>query len=118
LTPSPWIISLQNFRNFDLLTSMLGATADPPTTTHADGAETSLMLFYRPDMVRPGYEQALTSTSTVFRNAARTGNRSDNPSGTGGFPTTKASSDVARRILEFRTTSMGDAVMVVLRARK
>jgi len=118
LTPSPWIISLQNFRNFDLLTSMLGTTADPPTTTHADGAETSLMLFYRPDMVRPGYEQALTSTSTVFRNAVRSGNRSDNPSGTGGFPTTKASGDVARRILEFRTTSMGDAVMVVLRARK
>lgn len=118
LTPSPWIISLQNFRNFDLLTSMLGSSADPPTATHADGAETSLMLFFRPDMVRPGYEHAQTSTSTVFRNAVRSGNRSDNPSGTGGFPTTKASADVARRILEFRTTSMGDAVMVVLKARK
>ena len=118
LTPNPWIISLQNFRNFDLLTSMLGANADPPTTTHADGAETSLMLFYRPDMVRTGYEHAQTSTSTVFRNAARSGNRSDNPSGTGGFPTTKASGDVAQRILEFRTTSMGEAVTAVLRSRK
>jgi len=76
------------------------------------------MLFYRPEMVRPGYERAQTSTSTVFRNAARTGNRSDNPSGTGGFPTTKASGEVARRILEFRTMSMGEAVTVVLSSRK
>lgn len=118
LAPSPWIISLQNYRNFDLLTSLLGTTADPPTTLHADGAETSLMLFYRPDMVRPGYEQAQTSTSTVFRSVLRSGNRADNPSGTGGFPTTKASGEVARRILEFRTMSMGDAVLAILRSRK
>ena len=73
LTPSPWIVPLPNFRNFDLLTSLLGTTADRPTTTHADGAETSLMLFYRPELVRPGYEQAQTPTSTAFRKAAESG---------------------------------------------
>ena len=64
--PEPSLISLETYRNFELLTTLLGSGSEPPRTNHADGAETSLMLFYRPDMVRAGYRRAPISTSTAF----------------------------------------------------
>ena len=69
------------------------------------------MLFYRPDMVRAGPPSAhRISTSTVFFAAGESGNRADNPSGTGGFPSDKASASVAKRLLDYRTAVMGDAI--------
>lgn len=73
------------------------------------------MLFYRPETVRPGYQRGTVSTTTQFFAAGRSGNRADNPSGTGGFPMAKASASVAKTLLDYRTKVMGDAIAQALR---
>ena len=114
LKPGPTLLSLEKFRNFNLLATLLGSGPELPQTNHADGTETSLMLFYRPDTVRPGYQRATVSTSTTFFAAGRSGNRADNPSGTGGFPMANASASVAKRLLDYRTAVIGDVIARVL----
>ena len=110
LTPEPSLVPLENYRNFELVTTLLGSGPEQPRTNHADGTEISLMLFYRPDMVRAGYRRAAISTTTIFFAAGESGNRADNPSGTGGFPSDKASASVGKRLLDYRTAVMGDAI--------
>ena len=110
LAPEPSLIPLEKYRNFELLTTLLGSGPEQPRTNHADGTEISLMLFYRPDLVRSGYRDAAISTTTVFFAAGESGNRADNPSGTGGFPSAKASASVGKRLLDYRTAVMGDAI--------
>ena len=54
------------------------------------------------------------STTTTFFAAGRSGNRADNPSGTGGFPMANASASVAKRLLDYRTAVIGDVIARVL----
>ena len=110
----PSLIVLDNFRNFELLGRLLGNGTEPPRSTHADGAEISLMLFYRPDMVRRGYEKLPQTPSSKFFAANLSGDRADNPSGMGGFPSAKASAAVGKAILDYRTALMGDMIARVL----
>jgi creatinine amidohydrolase len=110
LTSEPSLLVLQDFRNFPLLTKLLGSGSEPPRTNHADGAETSLMLFYRPDMVRSGYRNTPIGTSSAFFAAGLSGNRADNPTGTGGFPSDKASAAVGKQLLDYRTALLGDVI--------
>ena len=117
LAPDPSLIPLEKYRNFELLTTLLGSGSEPPRTNHADGTEISLMLFYRPDMVRAGYRRAAISTTTAFFAAGQSGNRADNPSGTGGFPSDKASAAVGKRLLDYRTAVMGDAIARTLQMK-
>jgi hypothetical protein len=100
--PGPTLLVIDKFRNLELLTTLLGSGAEAPQTTHADGTEASMMLFYRPQAVRPGYQPGTVSTTARFRAAERSGNRADDPSGTGGFPMAKASATVAKRVLTYR----------------
>ena len=113
----PSLLALANFRNFELLGRLLGNGSEPPTTSHADGAEISLMLFLRPDMVRPGYRELPQSTSSRFLAASNSGNRADNPSGMGGFPSAKASAAVGKAMLDYRTALMGETIAQVLAKR-
>ena len=75
------------------------------------------MLFYRPDMVRSGYAQLPQTASSVFLSAGRSGNRAENPTGMGGYPPAKASAEVGKAIIEYRTAIMGDTILRVLRAQ-
>jgi creatinine amidohydrolase len=111
---SPSLIVLDNYRNFELLGRLLGNGTEPPRSTHADGAEISLMLYYRPDMVRRGYEKLPQSPSSKFFAAVLSGDRADNPSGMGGFPSAKASAAVGKAIVDYRTALMGDMIVRVL----
>ena len=88
-----------------------------PSTSHADGVETSVTLYFYPDVVRPGYERFTVSPSSIFLEVLRTGDRSKNPSGTGGFPFDKASAAVGKRIVEYRTARIAEAMLQVLRAK-
>jgi creatinine amidohydrolase/Fe(II)-dependent formamide hydrolase-like protein len=108
------LVVLENYRNFELQAQLLGNGIEPPTSTHADGAEISLMLFFRPDMVRRGYEKLPQTPSSRFFAAAKAGDRAGNPSGTGGFPSQKASAKVGEAILQYRTALMGRAIEDVL----
>ena len=113
LTPGPNILPIVDGLNFAMLKGLLGGS-EPAFTTHADGWETSLMLHYRPDLVRDGYANLPQSPSLPFLKAGEAGDRTLNPSGIGGFPTSTATADVGRRIAEYRTKRIGDAVLGVL----
>ncbi|MBI1686427.1 creatininase family protein [Caulobacter hibisci] len=114
LAPSPNILPIVDGLNFAMLKDMLGG-AEPAFTTHADGWETSLMLHYRPELVAHGYARLPQSPSLPFLRAGEAGDRTLNPSGIGGFPTSTATADVGRRIAEYRTRRIGDAMLGVLR---
>ena len=51
------VLSVAQGRNFPLLTKKLGAGSETPTSTHADGAETSEMLYLAAAQVRAGYRK-------------------------------------------------------------
>jgi creatinine amidohydrolase len=108
------LLVLENYRSFELQGQLLGNGIEPPSSTHADGAEISLMLFYRPDMVRSGYQKLPQTPSSIFFTASQTGDRAANPSGTGGFPSRKASAKVGKAILQYRTALIGRAIEDVL----
>jgi creatinine amidohydrolase len=114
LPPSPNILPIVDGLNFPMLKDLLGG-AEPAFTTHADGWETSLMLHYRPERVGAGYASLPQSPSLPFLKAGEAGDRALNPGGIGGFPTSTASAEIGRRIAEYRTTRIGDAVLGVLR---
>ena len=115
--PGAHILSVTKGRNFELLAQLLGRGPELPSTSHADGVETSLMLYFYPDAVRPGYERFTVSPSSIFLEVLRTGDRSKNPSGTGGFPFDKASAEIGKQIVEYRTPQIGDAMLRVLRPK-
>ena len=111
---APSLVVLENYRNFELQGRLLGNGIEPPTSTHADGAEISLMLFFRPDMVRRGYQKLPQTPSSIFFAAAQAGDRAANPGGTGGFPSRNASAKVGKAILQHRTALIGRAIEDVL----
>jgi len=115
--PGAHILSVTKGRNFELLAQLLGRGPELPSTSHADGVETSLTLYFYPDAVRPGYERFTVSPSSIFLEVLRTGDRSKNPSGTGGFPFDKASAEIGKQIVEYRTPQIGDAMLRVLRPK-
>jgi creatinine amidohydrolase len=96
-----------------MLTELLGRSAETAASTHADGWETSLMLHYWPDMVRPGYQNLPEAPSSRFFEAVGTGNRTKNPSGMGGLPLARASAAAGKKIADYRTRRIGDAIMRV-----
>lgn len=112
--PNPQLLRIEGLRNFDLLTRLLGSGAEAPTSTHADGVETSLMLHWHPALVRDGYAQLEAVTSSQFFNANRSGNRSENPSGTGGFPFSRASPAVGKEIVDERVRRVSQAIAVAI----
>jgi creatinine amidohydrolase/Fe(II)-dependent formamide hydrolase-like protein len=115
--PGAHILSVNKGRNFELLAQLLGRGTEMPSTSHADGVETSLTLYFYPDTVRPGYERFTVSPSSIFLEVLRTGDRSKNPSGTGGFPFDKASAAIGKQIVDYRTPQVGDTMLQVLRAK-
>jgi creatinine amidohydrolase len=117
LPPSPHILSVEQGRNFEMLAQFLGRGAELPRTTHADGAETSWTLYFYPETVRAGYEQFPQSRSSVFLEVLRSGDRSKNPGGAGGFPFDKASADVGKRIVDYKTARIGDAILRALKGQ-
>ena len=117
LPPSPHILSVQKLRNFDMLAQLLGGGTELPRTTHADGAETSWTLFFHPEVVRPGYQGFPQTPSSIFLEVLNSGDRSKNPTGSGGFPFDKASAAVGKQIVDYRTARIGDAILQVLRAK-
>ena len=113
--PSTHILSVEKGRNFERLAQLLGSGSEMPRTTHADGAETSWTLHFYPEAVRPGFERFPQSPSSAFLDVLRTGDRSKNPSGSGGFPFDKASAAVGKQIVEYKTARVGDTILGVLK---
>ena len=117
LVPSSHIVSVEKGRNFDMLAKLLGRGTELPRTTHADGAETSWTLYFHPEVVRPGYQRFPQSPSSLFLEVLTSGDRSKNPSGSGGFPFDKASAAVGKQIVDYKTARIGDTILQVLRAK-
>ena len=113
--PSTHILSVEKGRNFERVAQLLGGGSEMPRTTHADGAETSWTLHFYPEVVRPGFEQFPQSPSSAFLEVLRTGDRSKNPTGSGGFPFDKASAAVGKQIVEYKTARVGDTILQVLK---
>ena len=113
----PHILSVEKGRNFEMVAQLLGRGMELPRTTHADGAETSWTLYFHPEVVRPGYERFPQSPSSLFLEVLSSGDRSKNPSGSGGFPFEKASADVGKQIVDYKTARIGEAILQVLRAK-
>jgi creatinine amidohydrolase len=110
LGTSPRVLRVDGLRNFELLTRLLGVGAEAPTSTHADGSETSVMLHWQPGSVRDGYAQLEQVPSSQFFEASRNGDRRRNPTGVGGLPFSQASADVGRQIAEDRIRRVSDAI--------
>ena len=117
LVPSSRILSVEKGRNFEMVAQLLGRGMELPRTTHADGAETSWTLYFHPEVVRPGYERFPQSPSSLFFEVLSSGDRSKNPSGSGGFPFDKASAAVGKQIVDDKTARIGEAILRVLRAK-
>lgn len=117
LAPGPHILSVEKGRNFEMVAQLLGRGTELPRTTHADGAETSWTLHFYPDVVRPGYTRFPQSPSSRFLEVLSSGDRSKNPSGSGGFPFDKASAEVGKQIVDYKTARIGEAILHVLRAK-
>jgi creatinine amidohydrolase len=117
LKPNPHILPIEKGQNFDMLTRLLGVGSEQAFSTHGDGTETSLMLYFQPDAVRPGYQRVPQSPSSKFFEAVFSGNPAKNPSGTGGFPYERATALVGEKIVDYRTPIIGDAVLKTI-ARK
>jgi creatinine amidohydrolase len=117
LSPSMSLVSIERGQNFPMLTQLLGRGTEAAATTHADGSETSLMLHYHPELVRPGYRHLPNPASSRFLEAVTSGDRTKNPSGMGGLPFDKASAAVGKRIADYRTQRIGDAIKLLLAGR-
>lgn len=113
LPPSRSVLPVDQGLNFPMLNRLLGGS-EPAFTTHADGWETSLMLYARPDLVRPGYAALPQISSRRFIDAQQAGDRSLNPTGIGGFPTRGASAAIGRQIAADRTRRIVAAIMTIL----
>jgi creatinine amidohydrolase len=111
----PHILPIREGLNFPMLNRLLGSGVEPAFTTHADGWEVSLMLHYRPDLVRPGFEKEPQATSSKFIAAVGRGDSKLNPGGTGGFPTAKASAQIGKTISEYRSARISEAILGVLK---
>lgn len=108
------VLALVDGLNFPRLTRLLGGETAPRFTTHADGWETSLLLHFAPDVVRPGYQRLPDAPSLPFLQAQEARNPQLNPNGTGGFPNSRASADVGEKIAAERTAKIVAAVIRAL----
>ena len=117
LAPDSHILSVEKGRNFEMVARLLGGGTELPRTTHADGAETSWTLHFYPEVVRPGYTRFPQSPSSRFLEVLSSGDRTKNPSGSGGFPFDKASASVGKQIVDYKTARIGEAILKVLRAK-
>jgi creatinine amidohydrolase len=113
---SEHILPIENGQNFEMLTGLLGTGKEPAFSTHGDGTETSLMLYAQPDAVRIGYQKVPQSGSPRFFEAVMSGDRAKNPSGTGGFPYDRATAVVGKKIIDYRTPIIANALMRVLQS--
>jgi len=112
---SEHVLPIEKGQNFEMLTRLLGTGKEQAFSTHGDGTETSLMLYFQPDAVRPGYQKVTQSGSPRFFEAVMSGDPTKNPSGTGGFPYEKATANVGKAIVDYRTPIIANAVMSVLK---
>jgi len=118
LEPSASLVPIERGLNFPMLTELLGPGTEPAASTHADGGEVSLMLHYYPDMVRPGYRQLPEAPSSRFFEAITTGDPTKNPNGMGGLPFDKASAAIGKKIADYRTHRISEAIKLLLSERK
>lgn len=118
LRPSANLVPIERGLNFPMLTQLLGRGAEPAASTHADGWEVSLMLHYHPDMVRPGYRKLPEASSSRFFEAITTGDPTKNPNGMGGLPFDKASAAIGKKIADYRTHHISEAIKLLLSDRK
>jgi creatinine amidohydrolase len=95
------------------MTELLGRGTEGTPCMHADGCELSLMLHYYPDMVRPGYQKLPEAPPSHFFEAMATGDATKNPSGMGGAPFGKASAEVGKKVADYRTQRIGDAIKLL-----
>jgi hypothetical protein len=102
LAPSAHILSVEKGRNFEMVAQLLGQGTELPRTTHADGAETSWTLYFYPDIVQPGYERFPQSPSSRFLEVLSSGDRTKNPSGSGGFVVTGTTNNVSSSSIKER----------------
>jgi len=96
------------------VTELLGHGTEEADCMHADGCEVSLMLHYCPNMVRPGYQKLPEAPPSHFFAAMATGDATKNPGGMGGAPFDKASAEVGKKVAEYRTQRIGEAVKLLL----
>ena len=100
--PGRHILPVEKGRNFEMLAQLLGRGTELPRTTHADGAETSWTLYFHPEIVRPGYQAFPQTPSSVFLDVLNSGERSKNPTGSGGSRSTRRRLLLASRSLTTR----------------
>ena len=117
LKPGANILPVEKGRNFEMVAQLLGRGTELPQTTHADGADTSWTLYFYLDAVRPGYRRFPQSPSSRFMEVLRSGGRTKNPSGSGGFPFENASAAVGKQIVAFRTARIAEAIQQVLKSK-
>lgn len=114
LKPSAHLLSLEKGQNFEMLTGFLGVGKEQAFSTHADGTETSLLLFIQPDAVRRGYQSLPQAPSSRFFESILSGDPTKNPSGSGGFPYEKSTAAIGKKIFDYRTSLIGEAVIGAL----
>jgi creatinine amidohydrolase len=114
LGSNAYVLRVEGLRNFELLTELLGSGTEAPTSTHADGVETSIMLHWQPTLVRDGYERLPQVPSSQFFEASRNGDRARNPTGSGGFPFERASQAVGKQIADDRIQRVSAAIASVV----
>ncbi len=117
LKPSANILPIEKGRNFEMVAQLLGRGTELARTTHADGAETSWTLYFHPEAVRAGYRRFPQSLSSRFLEVSRSGDRTKNPSGSGGFPFDKASAAVGKQIVDYKTARISGAILQVLKSK-
>jgi creatinine amidohydrolase/Fe(II)-dependent formamide hydrolase-like protein len=115
LKPRAHILPIEKGQNFELLTRLLGKGTEQAFSTHGDGTELSLMLYFQPDAVRTDYKRLPQSPSSRFFEGIFSGDRTKNPSGTGGFPYDKSSAAVGKTIVDYRTPIIGNAILKALK---
>lgn len=118
LSSAGHVLVIDKGRNFELLGKFLGDRKEAlPNSLHADGAETSEMLHRQPASVREGYAKVAISNSARFFESYFSGKREENPTGTGGFPTIRASAAAGKAIADYRTGVISSAIVSSLGAR-
>jgi creatinine amidohydrolase len=100
--------------DFPKLDGLLGGGATPRFTTHADGWETSLLLHFAPDVVRPGFRTLPDGPSLPFVQAQDARDSRLNPNGTGGWPNARASAEIGATIAAERTAKIVAAILGAL----
>jgi creatinine amidohydrolase/Fe(II)-dependent formamide hydrolase-like protein len=113
--PSADVLSIKKGQNFEMLTRLFGVGDEQAFSAHADGTETSLMLYFQPEAVRSGYAKVPQAPSSRFFETIFSGDRTKNPSGSGGFPFNQASAANGKKIVDYRTPIIGDEILRVLK---